>query len=128
MLFNIGSVIAAVQSLKIDRALAGALLATLGATLFYWTVADLIQTKTVAIMYAFVVALWWRGKDDPSAPPVSETRRGDGLDPGTEAGSVTGWCGRTSAPTPSVPGVAPDRLNFPDGPASAGPGLSVTGG
>lgn len=126
VLFNIGSLLAAFQSLKIDRALAGALLATLGATLFYWTVADLIQTKTVAIMYAFVVALWWRGKEDPSAPPVSETA--EAMDSALEqAGSVR--AGRQDFdPTPSVPRVAPDRLNFPDGPASAGPGLSVTGG
>ncbi len=126
VLFNIGSVIAAVQSLKMDRALAGALLATLGATLFYWTVADLIQTKTVAIIYAFVVALWWRGKDDPDAPPVSES---DETMDSTRAEAASVTRGRpTSGPTPSMPRVAPDRLNFPDGPASAGPGLSVTGG
>lgn len=125
VLFNIGSLIAAIQSLKVDRALAGALLATLGATLFYWTVADLIQTKTVAIVYAFVVALWWRGQEDPAAPPISEQ---DGAaDPARRPGNAGVEADRHTA-TPSAPGAAPDRLNFPDGPAPAGPGLSVTGG
>ncbi len=82
-LFNIGSMVTAVQSLKIDRALGGALVATLGATLFYWTVADLIQTKTVATVFGFVVALWWRGNDDPSAPPVSDHE--EALDPAPSA-------------------------------------------
>lgn len=66
-LFNVGSIIAAVQSLKLDRALGGALLATLIGTLWYWTVADLIQTKTVVTIFGFVVALWWISRNEDAA-------------------------------------------------------------
>jgi len=139
-LFNIGSMITAVQSLKFDRALGGALVATLGATLFYWTVADLIQTKTVATVFGFVVALWWLGNDDPSGPPVSDReepavaplpahvgRPGFAGPPTYASRHAEARADRHTA-APSVPGATPDRLNFPDGPAPAGPGLSVTGG
>lgn len=63
-LFNVGSIRASVQAISVDRGLGGALLATLIASLWYWTVADLIQTKTVAIIYGFVIALWWQGHGD----------------------------------------------------------------
>ncbi len=62
-LFNVGSVRASIQSLKVDRSLGGALLATLIASLWYWTVADLIQTKTVACIYGYLIALWWQGQE-----------------------------------------------------------------
>ncbi len=67
VLFNVGSIRAAVQSLKLDRALAGALIATLIGTLWYWTVADLIQTKTVATVFGFVLALWWMSNDEDAS-------------------------------------------------------------
>ena len=74
VLFNIGSLRASIQAVKVDRSLGGALLATLIASLWYWTVADLIQTKTVAIVYGFVIALWWQGHHDKAVSAWGEQR------------------------------------------------------
>lgn len=143
MLFNIGSMLTAIRSIAYDRALGGALVATLGAALFYWTVADLIQTKTVAIVFGFVVALWWLGEEESTASPLSHSddavestrrrrlsaprRRSDRAREARSPGNVGFRTDRLTA-RPSVPQVAADRLNFPDGPAPAGPGQSVSGG
>lgn len=62
LLFNVGSIRTSLEAVKVDRSLGGALLATLVASLWYWTVADMIQTKTVAIIYGFIIALWWQGR------------------------------------------------------------------
>lgn len=59
-LFTFGSIRAGVIAVKVERSLGGALLATLIALLWYWTVADLFQTNVVAIIYGFVIALWWQ--------------------------------------------------------------------
>lgn len=71
-LFNVGSIRTSVQAVEVDRSLGGALLATLIASLLYWTVADLIQTKTVATIYGFLIALWWQGQNDTAAPPSGQ--------------------------------------------------------
>lgn len=57
MLFNAGSLIAVWRSMSVDRALGGALLATLLGSLVYWTVADDFQVASVLIVYGFVLAL-----------------------------------------------------------------------
>jgi hypothetical protein len=64
ILFNVGSLRTAAQAMNVDRSLGGALLATLIGSLGYWLVADIIQTKTVASIYGFVIALWWQGQRD----------------------------------------------------------------
>lgn len=57
LLFNVGSIQAASRCLKFDRSLGGAVLATLLASLAYWTVADDFQVATVEIIYGFVIAI-----------------------------------------------------------------------
>lgn len=86
-LFNVGSIVAAFQSLKLDRALGGALLATLIGTLSYWLVADLIQIKTVAAVFGFVLALWWMSRDEDAAAVWREDTTADKV-PLAEAGFV----------------------------------------
>jgi hypothetical protein len=68
LLFNIGILRTAIRGVKGDRMLGGALLATLLAELWYWTVADLIQTATVAIINGFVIAVWWLTRDSTESP------------------------------------------------------------
>ena len=76
LLFNVGSIRTSLEALKVDRSLGGALLATLIASLAYWTVADLFQTKTVAIIYGFLIALWWRGQENDTASPTGHEATG----------------------------------------------------
>lgn len=77
MLFNVGSIRTNLQAVKVDPSLGRALLATLIGSLGYWVVADLIQTATVAIIYGFVIALWWQGQRDAAGPPSGDGAAGD---------------------------------------------------
>lgn len=55
--FTIGSLRAVASTLLVDRALGGALLATLIASLAYWAVADEFSIASVEAVYGFVLAL-----------------------------------------------------------------------
>ncbi|MGN6161289.1 MAG: O-antigen ligase family protein [Marmoricola sp.] len=70
VLFNVGSINAAIQSMKVDRGLGGAIVATLFASLVYWTVADDFQVATVEIIYGFLIALLVKAQhQEESGPP-----------------------------------------------------------
>lgn len=67
LLFNVGSIQAAIRSLKVDHALGGAILATILASLMYWTVADDLQVATVEVVYGFLIALLALGDREAKA-------------------------------------------------------------
>lgn len=56
-LFNGGSIQAAARAMRSDRSLGGAVMATIVASLAYWTVADDFQVATVEVIYGFVIAI-----------------------------------------------------------------------
>lgn len=72
LLFNIGSFRAALEARTIDRALAGALLATLLGSLCYWLVGDEFTVAPVHIVYGILVALL-AVHANPAGPPTTST-------------------------------------------------------
>jgi hypothetical protein len=57
LLHALGSLGVAIANLRVDRPLAGALLASLLASLVYWMVADDFQEASVNILYGMIIAL-----------------------------------------------------------------------
>lgn len=77
LLFNVGSVRAALKSMEVDRALGGALLATIVTSLVYWTVADDFQVASVQIIYGLVIAVSmraWSARADREGMREGESR------------------------------------------------------
>lgn len=74
LLFNVGSIHAARRSMQVDRGLGGAILATLVASLMYWTVADDFQVATVEIIYGFLLAVLARPRpnEEETAVPAAD--------------------------------------------------------
>jgi hypothetical protein len=73
---NWGSLRDAVRSTGVDRALGGAILATLVASLAYWLVADEFGIASVQIVYGFLVALLMRREDRQLEPTDVEREMG----------------------------------------------------
>ncbi len=81
--FNAGSLRAARRSISVDRALGGALLATLLSTLVYWAVADDFQVASVQVLYGFVLALLLREGPDAVTTRPRDTEAAGEADGGT---------------------------------------------
>jgi hypothetical protein len=93
VLFNVGSIRAAYQSIGIDKALGGALLASLIASLVYWTVADDFHVASVEILYGLVMAVMVRARaEGPAAgpSPADPSATDGGADPGNVDRSMDG--------------------------------------
>jgi hypothetical protein len=66
--FNVGSFRAALQVIPLDRALGGALLATMLASLAYWSVADEFTVASVQVFYGVLIAVAIQGSKTGDIP------------------------------------------------------------
>lgn len=95
LLFNVGSFKAVRQGVEVDRALSGALLATLICSLFYWTVADDFQVASVEIIYGLVIAVASVRRSASAGENAAPVREPQPFDAGSD---TRGLPGRVWAP------------------------------